>query len=519
MWVTVALVVAVVVVLFFRANARPPGLPPAGPFALPLVGNALTILFLTPIGAFKKFAKDHGGILTYKVFGEWAVLVSDPAMMRAGLANPGLVGRNDNRLFGTRDDLIKGGKSPPLGIISTNGDAWKNQRRFTLRTLRDLGFGRNSLEPIMQEELDELLQLLRRRQGEKVNMEMIFNVSIVNVIWAITIGKRYSYDDPRLEELVRKTSKMGAAFNPFHPALRFAWVKKLFPNLSNLKAIEEGMGGVLTFIEGEMEEYRCQMAGKVDTGSYIGAYLHELDTLKPEEGDDSALSLDHLKANITELFLAGSETTSSTLWWAVYLLATNPGAQRAMQDEMDRVVGRDNMPTLAHMDKLPYTMATIYEVQRVGDLVPFAIPHQTTEDVTMAGYRIPRGTAMMFNLSHGLLDSKYWQEPDKFRPEHFLTDDGKLFKPDHFMPFGSGKRVCLGESLARLEVFLFLASIMHRFSWRLSEDPVVWERSTVLSRPPNFSVYAVSREEQTAEEKQQQEGQGEEEKEEEEKEE
>ncbi|XP_050700527.1 cytochrome P450 2J2-like isoform X6 [Eriocheir sinensis] len=518
MWVTVALVVAVLVILFFRANARPPGLPP-GPFALPLVGNALSVLFLTPKVAFRQFVKDHGGILTYKIFGQWAVLVSDPALMRAGLADPAASGRIDLLLFGTRDEIIKGGKSAHLGIISTSGDVWKNQRRFTLRTLKDLGFGRNALEPIMQEELDELLQLLRRRQGEKVDVGLLFNRTIVNVLWAITIGKRYSYDDTKLEELVGKVNKMLQTFNPFHPALRFAWVKKIFPNLSIIKTTEGYMADLLTFIEGEMEEYRRQMAGKVDTGSYIGAYLHELDTLKPEEGDDSALSLDHLKANITELFLAGSETTSSTLWWAVYLLATNPGAQRAMQDEMDRVVGRDNMPTLAHMDKLPYTMATIYEVQRVGDLVPFAIPHQTTEDVTMAGYRIPRGTAMMFNLSHGLLDSKYWQEPDKFRPEHFLTDDGKLFKPDHFMPFGSGKRVCLGESLARLEVFLFLASIMHRFSWRLSEDPVVWERSTVLSRPPNFSVYAVSREEQTAEEKQQQEGQGEEEKEEEEKEE
>lgn len=157
------------------------------------------------------------------------------------------------------------------------------------------------------------------------------------------------------------------------------------------------------------------------------------------------------------------------------------------------MVGRCNTPTISHMDRLPYTMATIYEVQRMGDLVPFAIPHMATEATSLGGYRISEGTQMMFNLSHGLLNSRYWKDHDKFRPEHFLTEDGKVFKPDHFMPFGFGKRVCLGESLARLEVFVFLASLMHRFSWRITEDPVVWETSTVISRPPKFSVYIVSR--------------------------
>ncbi|KAG0714479.1 Cytochrome P450 2J3 [Chionoecetes opilio] len=105
----------------------------------------------------------------------------------------------------------------------------------------------------------------------------------------------------------------------------------------------------------------------------------------------SLCTVDHLKANILELFLAGSETTSSTLWWAVFFLASNPQAQQTMQEEMDRVVGRDNTPALAHIYRLPYTMATISEVQRIGNLLPFAIPHKATEDVSLGGYRIPKG--------------------------------------------------------------------------------------------------------------------------------
>lgn len=493
MWTTVALVVTVLVILFFRANSRPAGLPP-GPFALPFFGNALTILLQTPIVALKKYVEDYGGILSFRVFNQWRVLVSDPGLMRAGLADPATAGRIEVLVFGMRDVMIQGKENPPLGIVTTNGDVWRTQRRFTLRTLKDLGFGRNTLEPIMQEELEELLQLFQQQKGQKIDIGLVFNRSIINIIWAITIGKRYSLGDKKLEGLVEKVNDMQTAFDPFHPALRFRWVKKLFPFLAIIRKTEGYMADLLAFIEDEMEVYKQQMGGQVDTGCYIGAYLHELDQLKPGEGDDTTLSMNHLKANIVELFIAGSDTTSSTLLWGIYLLATNQDVQRAMQKELDRVVGRDNMPTFAHMDRLPHTMATIYEVQRIGDILPRAILHQTTDDVSLGGYRIPKGTVMSFNLNYGHSDPKYWKEPNKFRPEHFLTEDGKVFKPDHFMPFGYGKRVCLGESLARHEVFLFLASLMHRFTWRISEDPVMWVTSPAFNRPPNYSVYAVSRE-------------------------
>ncbi|KAG0723924.1 Cytochrome P450 2J6 [Chionoecetes opilio] len=261
MWTAVAvLVVTVVVLLLFRANKRPAGLPP-GPFSLPYIGNALQILKDTSKGAFKKYTEAYGGIMSFKSYGVWTVLVSDPALMRTGLADPVASGRTDLLLLRKRDSIIKGRECPALGIIGTSGDVWRQQRRFTLRTLRDLGFGRNTMEPIMQEELDELLQLFTRRQGEKVDVGLLFNRSIVNVIWAITIGKRYSYDDKKLEALVEKVNKMLLTFNPLHPALRFRWVKKLFPNLSIIRHTEGYMAEVLAFIEAEGHQVEEGLAG------------------------------------------------------------------------------------------------------------------------------------------------------------------------------------------------------------------------------------------------------------------
>ncbi|KAG0699337.1 Solute carrier family 22 member 13 [Chionoecetes opilio] len=286
-------------------------------------------------------------------------------------------------------------------------------------------------------------------------------------------------------------------FNPFHPALRFRWVKKLFPNLSIIRHTEGYMAELLAFIEGEVEAYRQEMGDQVDTGCYIGAYLNELSQLKPgEEDDQTTLSVGPF-----------SRPTSWSCFWRVadhlldsvvgrVLPGSNPEAQRTMQEEMGRVWAATNTPRWHTWTGCRTPWPPSPRCSAWGVSCPLPSRTKAPEDVSLGGYRIPKDTTIMFNLSHGLLTPSTGRSPPVFPPERFLTEEGKVFKPDHFMPFGSGKRVCLGESLARLEVFVFLASLMHRFSWRLADDNVTWETSTILSRPPNFFVYAVSREEE-----------------------
>ncbi|KAK4295179.1 hypothetical protein Pmani_032235 [Petrolisthes manimaculis] len=494
MFVTVVLVLTVLVVVLLRANTRPPAYPP-GPFALPFVGNVMQILWQTPKVALTRYANTYGGVMSFRVFSQRSVLISDPDLMRTALADPAFSGRIDLILFRARDKIITGQDYDPLGILGTSGEAWKSQRRFTLRTLKDLGLGRQTLEPIMQSELEELIDYFRINEGRKTDIGLTFNRSIVNVIWAIVIGKRFSHSDTRLGQLVDKVNKMLQSFNPFHPALRFRWVKKFFPNLDIIVKTEGYMKEFLYFIEEEMAVHTKETGGGSDTGSYIGAYQQCMQEAATQ-GKDTPLTMSHLKANILELFLAGSETTSNTLLWGIYLLASNPDIQRKVQEELDQVVGREHTPTLQHIDSLPYTTATIYEVQRMADLIPFSVPHETTENATIGDYNIPKGTCVMFNLSHGLKGSKYWQDPKQFSPQHFLTDDGKVVKPDHFLPFGYGKRVCLGESMARLELFLFLTTLVHKFWWRLSDDdPVMWGKHVIFNRPPDYIVFPTCRRE------------------------
>ncbi|XP_066953766.1 cytochrome P450 2B1-like [Macrobrachium rosenbergii] len=490
MWTTVVLVLTLIAFIFYRAAARPPGYPP-GPLSLPLVGSLFSLL-PNPKEGLMNLREKYGDVVSINPVRKWGIVIYNPTLMREAFNNPDFQGRIDMYLFKSRNVIISG-KEDPLGILGTSGDVWKNQRRFTLRALKDQGFGKHSLEPIMQSELVELGQYLASKQKEKVPVGLLFNTSIINVIWAMVMGKRFSHGDKRLHELADKVNKMLQTFDPFNLALSFRIVKKLFPNLEIFKKVDGYMKDLLHFIEEQMTIYEADTEEAEDNGSYIGVYLREMKECALQN-KETPLHMNHLKANILELFIAGSETTASTLWWSIYFLASNPEVQLAIQEELDRVIGTDDIPNLGHIDKVPYTTAAIYEVQRLADLVPFAIPHETTADTTIAGYKLLKGTQVMFHLSSSMRDPKYWKHPDKFYPEHFLTSDGKPHKPEAFMPFGHGKRVCLGESLARIELFLFFTNLVHRFSWKLTEDPVTWEKSTIITRPPNCTVYVEQRE-------------------------
>jgi cytochrome P450 len=138
--------------------------------------------------------------------------------------------------------------------------------------------------------------------------------------------------------------------------------------------------------------------------------------------------------------------------------------------EICDVIGAQRQPSLSDRPKMVYLEATIMEVLRKADITPVGVPHATACDVTFQGHFIPKGTLVMLNHTSVLLDPAIWGDPENFRPERFIGPDGKLTKTEEFMPFGLGRRVCLGESLARMELFLYLCCMVQRFHF-LPEDP------------------------------------------------
>ena len=142
---------------------------------------------------------------------------------------------------------------------------------------------------------------------------------------------------------------------------------------------------------------------------------------------------------MTDLFGAGTESTNTTLRWALLYLLHHPDVQLRVQREIDDVIGSSRMPSMKDKQSMPYTEAVLCEVQRMGDIVPLGAPHCATEDAWVRGYRIPRGTHVVTLLYAAHRDPQVWQDPDTFNPSRFLDYEGNISRDDRLIPFSMGQ--------------------------------------------------------------------------------
>uniref|UniRef100_A0A3B3WRQ7 Uncharacterized protein n=2 Tax=Poecilia mexicana TaxID=48701 RepID=A0A3B3WRQ7_9TELE len=150
---------------------------------------------------------------------------------------------------------------------------------------------------------------------------------------------------------------------------------------------------------------------------------------------------------------------------------------------------------MADRDNMPYTNAVIHEIQRMGNIIPLNVPRIASKDTTLAKYTIPKGTLILAPLHSVLHDESVWETPHSFNPQHFLDQDGKFKKREAFMPFSAGKRVCLGEQLARMELFLFFTSLLQRFKFSppAGEQPSLEYKMAGTRSPKPYRLCAVPR--------------------------
>jgi len=178
---------------------------------------------------------------------------------------------------------------------------------------------------------------------------------------------------------------------------------------------------------------------------------------------ESFYSMKQLLSMCRDMWIAGQETTSNTLSWGLIYLMLDQDLQAKLHEELDSVIGSDRLITMDDKPNLHYTSAVVNEIQRIANLVPMNVRHTIIRDVTINGYYIPKGTSIIPQLSVVLYDDKIFPNHDKFDPSRFLDKNGKWKRVDELIPFSIGKRQCLGEGLARMELFLFAANIFNQF--------------------------------------------------------
>ena len=168
--------------------------------------------------------------------------------------------------------------------------------------------------------------------------------------------------------------------------------------------------------------------------------------------------------------VGGTDTTSNTVEFAMAELLNKPDAMKKAQEEIEKVVGKDNIVEESHTPKLPYLYAIMKEVLRLHPALPLLVPHCPSETTTIGGYTVPKGSRIFVNVWAIHRDPLIWENPLEFRPERFLDGKWDYGGNDfNYFPFGSGRRICAGTAMAE-RMFLFsLASLLHSFDWKLPQ--------------------------------------------------
>ncbi|GIX69330.1 cytochrome P450 2F3 [Caerostris extrusa] len=196
---------------------------------------------------------------------------------------------------------------------------------------------------------------------------------------------------------------------------------------------------------------------------YVGVYLQHRKSLMKERDDEGSFTIKRLEANTMNLLLEGTETVSQTVSSMLIELSKHQEVQMALQEELDAVVGRDRLLTWSDKESLPNLYSTIQELYRVAS--PFLITRfvSNLKETRIDGYLVPRNSLICANLASIHFDPEIYPHPEKFDPKRFLDENGKKINKEGPYPFGLGKRSCIGESLAEMEVFLVIGAILQNF--------------------------------------------------------
>ncbi|XP_034657953.1 probable cytochrome P450 305a1 [Drosophila subobscura] len=497
-----SILIGFVIYSLVKSVRRPKNFPP-GPRFVPWLGNTLQ---------FRKEARAVGG--QHILFGQWAQRYQSPLlglklgqeyvvvalgheMVREVQLQEVFEGRPDNfflrlRTMGTRK-----------GITCTDGKLWYEHRNFAMKEMRHVGYGRSQMESHIEREAEELLLQLDRTEEAPIEPVTWLAHGVLNVLWCLIAGKRIaSEEDSTLQRLLELMNRRSKLFDICGGLLaQFPWLRHVAPDRTGYNLIRQLNTELYGFFMDTIEEHRRQLEISSDNdpveSDLIYAYLQEMRN-QSSDSESSSFNETQLVMTILDFFIAGSQTTSNTINLALMVLAMRSDVQEKLFAEVltnVKSAKADAFPHLSRRESFDYMDAFIMEVQRFFHITPITGPRRALWPTKLGGYDIPQNATILISLRSVHLDEQHWVDPLQFRPERFIDVGGKCFKDEFFMPFGLGRRRCLGDALARACIFSFLVRIVQQFRIFLppGETPSMVLLPGITLTPKPYKVKFVKR--------------------------
>ncbi|XP_073530074.1 cytochrome P450 2C1-like isoform X2 [Phyllobates terribilis] len=353
---------------------------PPGPNRLPIIGNLHIFDVKNPSKTFTQLSNKFGPVFSVQLGMQKMVVLHGYDAVKDAFMNHAeeLSDRADIPIF---REATKG-----YGIVFSNGENWKVMRRFTISTLRDFGMGKKSIEERINKECDSLAQIIKSYGGKPFENTTIINTAVANVIFSILLGHRYDYGDPTILKIM---SLINENFKLLGSPMIMLY--NMYPKLIGWlpgahRIIFKNNSEVDDFI---METFTRQKS-RFDVNhqeNFIDAFL--IKQLEKNQESRQYFHNENLITLVSNLIVAGLETTSTVLRWGVLLMMKYPDIQKIVQREIEQVIGQ-RQPQIEDRKQMPYTDAVIHEIQRFGNIIPAIVPLATTQGMVFRGYFIPK---------------------------------------------------------------------------------------------------------------------------------
>ncbi|ODM91855.1 Farnesoate epoxidase [Orchesella cincta] len=470
---------------------------PPGPPRIPVLGSLLSVAFKSnvPAIALAKLAKIYGDVMYVKIG------LSDGVVFSSHEAAKEIF-----QLEKTNDRVIVGfigtrNMNKDLGLVWSNGKVWKTLRRFTIRTLRDFGFGKSaSMDVVINEEIDKFMTHFKKTLACSTNNTVLmskelFDMTTTNVLWRLVTGISYDLEDDRIENMIRlSTDFLSSCSNGGDISITFPFLRDWFPEWTGLNQQKKCVKNLYEFMQETVRLHKNSKPYASDPQSFMDVFLAKID----ENPNDPIFNDEQLIYTLLDLFQAGSDTNGNTLSFLLLYLVMHPHVQKKLHEELDAVILNGGVITAEMKFSLPFCTATMLETFRFSSLVSLTPYREATEDFQFRNYTIQKGTAIMINVQAIHYDEAVWGDPHVFRPERFLTKEGVIdkAKADLIVAFGGGRRVCLGQNLAESTVFMYFTTLLKSFKFEAVHGnfpPSLVPQLGLIYAPKPFEVKVVQR--------------------------